>query len=68
MRGLRRVQRGRIQLGDVIFEIDGESVSNEDDYANIMEQHRAGDVVNIKTRRDNRVMNYDIELKAPINR
>ena len=68
MRGLRRVQRGRIQLGDVIFEIDGESVSNEDDYANIMEQHRAGDVVSIKTRRDNRVMNYDIELKAPINR
>ena len=68
MRGLRRVQRGRIQLGDVIFEIDGEAVSNEDDYANIMEQHRAGDVVNIKTRRDNRVMNYDIELKAPINR
>ena len=68
MRGLKRVQRGRIQLGDVIFEIDGESVSNEDDYANIMEQHRAGDVVNIKTRRDNRVMNYDIELKAPINR
>jgi len=68
MRGLRRVQRGRIQLGDVIFEIDGESVSNEDDYANIMEQHRAGDVVSIKTRRDNRVMNYDIELKAPLNR
>ena len=68
MRGLKRVQRGRIQLGDVIFEIDGESVSNEDDYANIMEQHRAGDVVNIKTRRDNRVMSYDIELKAPVNR
>ena len=68
MRGLKRVQRGRIQLGDVIFEIDGEAVSNEDDYANIMEQHRAGDVVNIKTRRDNRVMSYDIELKAPVNR
>jgi len=68
MRGLKRVQRGRIQLGDVIFEIDGESVKNEDDYANVLEQHRAGDVVSIKTRRDNRVMNYDIELKAPLTR
>ena len=68
MRGLERVQRGRIQLGDVIFEIDGESVKNEDDYANVLEQHRAGDVVSIKTRRDNRVRNYDIELKAPLTR
>ena len=68
MRGLKRVQRGRIQLGDVIFEIDGEFVGNEDDYANVMEQHRAGDVVSIKTRRDNRVMSYNIELQAPLNR
>jgi S1-C subfamily serine protease len=62
------VQRGRIQLGDVIFEIDGESVKNEDDYANVLEQHRAGDVVSVKSRRDNRIMNYDIELKAPLTR
>jgi len=68
IRGLRRTQRGRIQLGDVIFEIAGQSVSNEDDYANIMEQHRAGDVIKIRTRRDNLVMEYDIELKAPPDR
>ena len=68
MRGLRRVQQGRIQLGDVIFEIDSKPVSNEDDYATIMEQHRAGDVVNVRTRRDNRIMEYDIELRAPPNR
>ena len=68
MRGLRRVQRGRIQLGDVIFEIDSKPVSNEDDYATIMEQHRAGDVVNVRTKRDNRIIEYDIELQAPPNR
>ena len=68
MRGLRRTQRGRIQLGDVIFEIAGQSVSNEDDYANIMEQHRAGDVIKVRTQRDGRTMEYDIELKAPPNR
>ena len=68
MRGLSRTQLGRIQLGDVIFEMAGQAVSNEDDYANIMEQHLAGDIIKIKTRRDNLVMEYDIELKAPPDR
>lgn len=64
MRGLSRLRRGNIQLGDVIFEIDGQAVSNEDDYATIMEQHKAGDVVLVKTRRDNRNVEYRIELQA----
>ena len=68
MRGLRRVQRGRIQLGDVIFEIDGQAVSNEDDYADIMEQHKPGDMLVVRTRRDNRTMEYNIELKASPDR
>ena len=68
MRGLQRVQRGRIRLGDVIFEIDGQAIANEDDYANVMEQHRAGDVVEVKTLRDNSVVEYNIELRAPPNR
>ena len=68
MRGLQRVHRGRIQLGDVIFEIDEQVINNEDDYANVMEQHRAGDVVAVKTRRDNRILEYDIELRAPPSR
>ena len=68
MRGLSRSRRGRIQLGDVIIEIDGQAVANEDDYANIMEQHRAGDVVRVKTRRDNGLVEYDIELQARSDR
>ena len=68
MRGLSRSQRGSIQLGDVIIEIDGQAVANEDDYANIMEQRRAGDVVRVRTRRDNALVDYDIELQAPQNR
>ena len=68
MRGLQRVQRGRIQLGDVIFEIDGQAVSNEDDYADIMEQHKPGDMLEVRTRRDNRTMEYNIELKASPDR
>ncbi|MDA1369271.1 MAG: trypsin-like peptidase domain-containing protein [Proteobacteria bacterium] len=68
MRGLTQAQRGRIQLGDVIVEIDGQAVKNEDDYANIMEQHRPGEVVTVRSRRDNQFLEYEIELQAPLSR
>ena len=68
MRGLRRVQGGQIQLGDVIVEIEGQVVADEDDYATIMEQHQPGDVVRVRTLRDNRFLEYDIELQAPASR
>ena len=68
MRGLSRSQVGRIRLGDVIVEIDGKAVSNENDYADIMELHKQGDVVKVKTRRDNRLLEYDIQLQAPAGR
>ena len=64
MRGLRRVQGGQIQLGDVIVEIEGQVVADEDDYATIMEQHQPGDVVRVRTLRDNRFLEYDIELQT----
>ncbi len=67
MRGLSRSQRGRIQLGDVIVEIDGQAVTNENDYADVMEQHKPGDVVEVITRRDNQRQRYQIELQAPQN-
>lgn len=65
MRGLRRSQRGRIQLGDVIVEIDGQPVRNENDYADVLEQHSAGDTVKVKTVRDNQIHEYDIRLLSP---
>jgi len=68
MRGLQRVRRGQIQLGDVTVEINGQQVADEDDYATIMEQHQPGDVVQVRTLRDNRLLEYDIELQAPITR
>jgi len=65
MRGLTRVERGRIRLGDVIVEIAGEPVRNEEEYAEIVEQYEPGDVVSVKTMRDNRLREYEIELQAP---
>jgi S1-C subfamily serine protease len=64
MRGLTRDQWGQILLGDVIVEIDGQTVRNEDDFADFLEQHSAGDTVKIKTIRDSQIQDYDIQLIA----
>ena len=65
MRGLTRVDGGRIRLGDVIVRLDEESISNENDLAAFLENKRAGERVTVTTRRDNRVLEYEIELQAP---
>ena len=67
MRGLARSERGRIVLGDVIVEVDGEPVRNENDLASIIEQKQPGDTVRVLTRRDNNVLSYEVELQAPPN-
>ena len=66
MRGLTRNQWGQILLGDVIVEIDGKTVRNEDDFADVLEQHSDGDTVKIKTIRDSQIQNYEIQLIATI--
>jgi S1-C subfamily serine protease len=63
MRGLRETNRG-ILLGDVIVEIDGQRIRNEDDLLNVLENRAAGDQVEVITLRDNRQQRYRIDLQA----
>lgn len=63
MRGLRESTRGII-LGDVIVEVDGVEVRNEDDLLTILESREAGDVVEVVTIRDNRRRTYQVQLEA----
>ena len=42
-----------------------ESISDENDLAAFLENKRAGERVTVTTRRDNRVLEYEIELQAP---
>lgn len=67
MRGLTRSRRG-IVLGDVITEIDGVRIENEDDLISLLETKAVGDVVRVISRRDNEVLNYNVELQAPAAR
>lgn len=62
MRGLTRDQWGQILLGDVIVEIDGQTVRNEEDFAAVLEQHSAGGTVKVKTVRDSQIQDYEIRL------
>ncbi|MCY4265453.1 MAG: trypsin-like peptidase domain-containing protein [Gammaproteobacteria bacterium] len=68
MRGVARSVRGRIVLGDVIVEVDGQPIRNENDLAMVMEQKQAGDRVSVTTRRDNDFQHYQIYLQAPQGR
>src|SRR6056300_391307 len=52
MVGARRGARGEIILGDVITQIDGERVANNDEFLSAMEKHQVGDTIDVVTTRD----------------
>ncbi|MAV73901.1 MAG: 2-alkenal reductase [Cellvibrionales bacterium TMED21] len=62
MVGARRGQRGDILLGDIIVEVDGQSISNNDDFLSAMERHRVGDTVEITTIRGSSKQRFAVRL------
>ena len=62
MVGARRGSRGEIILGDVITEIDGERVANNDEFLSAMEKHRVGDTIDIVTTRKGEEKRFRVEL------
>jgi S1-C subfamily serine protease len=65
MIGFRQNQRGEIYLGDVILEVDGEKILSTDDLLNALEQHQPGDRVKVVTLRDQKTLEFDVELAPP---
>ena len=62
MVGARRGSRGEIILGDVITEIEGERVANNDEFLSAMEKHRVGDTIDVVTTREGVEKRYRVEL------
>ena len=62
MVGARRGARGEIILGDVITEIEGERVANNDEFLSAMEKHRVGDTIDIVTTRGGVGKRFSVEL------
>jgi S1-C subfamily serine protease len=63
--GLRQDARGRVLLGDIIIEVDGTKIEDNDDLLNALEQHNAGDRVTVLTLRDEQVREVEVVLSAP---
>jgi S1-C subfamily serine protease len=62
MVGARRGARGEIILGDVITQIDGERVANNDEFLSAMEKHQVGDTIDVVTTRDGEEKRFTVEL------
>jgi len=66
--GLRptvRDERGNLVLGDVIVAIDGQPVHNSGDLQLILEQHEAGDSVQVTIMRGGKERDVKVTLQAP---
>lgn len=62
MSGVWRNRRGEVVLGDIITHIDGQPIRSHDDYFSVLEKHKPGDVVTVKTRLGNKTPSYRIQL------
>ena len=62
MVGARRGNRSEILLGDIIVEVDGQTITNNDDFLSAMERHRVGDTVEITTIRGSSKQSFAVRL------
>ena len=62
-RGARVSSSGRVELGDIITQVDGHSVTNLDDLVTVLDRHKIGDKVTVEFLRDNRSQQTTITLQ-----
>lgn len=63
LRGASLDRRGGLVVGDVIVAIDGEHVTSVDVFAQILDDHRIGDEVNLSVWRSGRVVDVTVLLQ-----
>ena len=63
LRGLSRTAEG-IALGDIVVGIGASPVNSYDDFYNALDEHHAGDAVDVKFLRANRVASVRVTLSA----
>jgi S1-C subfamily serine protease len=65
LRSTRYDEDNRVQLGDVITAFDGRPVRSANDVFDMLEQHQAGDTVQVTILRDGKQQTVAITLGAP---
>jgi S1-C subfamily serine protease len=59
----RRDRSGRIRLGDLIVALDGQQVRSANELLDLLEQHRAGDTVEVTVFRDGETHRMTVTLR-----
>ncbi|PCI30013.1 MAG: 2-alkenal reductase [SAR324 cluster bacterium] len=60
--GFQRDSLGNTSLGDIIVEIEGQTIRNNDDLLSVLEAHKPGDVVSVKTVRNRKKKSFQVRL------
>jgi S1-C subfamily serine protease len=62
LRGTRRDESGRIQLGDVIVSLDGKAIAQVQDLNAALDPHKNGDTITLTIIRDEQRQDIQITL------
>ena len=62
LKGITKGRGGRFFLGDVIYQINDKSIKNSDDLLSILESHKVGDLITIKTKRNGKTKIFRVNL------
>ncbi len=65
LRGTTRDRLGRVDLGDIIVEIEGQAVRSADDLILLLERYQAGDTVEVTALRDDSRRTIAVRLGPP---
>tara|TARA_A100001011_G_scaffold149558_1_gene157797 strand:+ start:1037 stop:2176 length:1140 start_codon:yes stop_codon:yes gene_type:complete len=65
MVGVRYDKQGKIHLGDVLIDINGALVSDEDTLLEQLEKFEPGDKIEVTTTRNEKIKRYQLTLDAP---
>ncbi|MGK0288959.1 MAG: S1-C subfamily serine protease [bacterium] len=68
MKGITLDWSGNAIFGDIIIEVAGKKVRNNDDLLTILENHKAGDVVSVKSHRGRTTKKFKVRLVLPSRR
>lgn len=64
LKGMTQDKYGRIYLGDIIMNVDGQPVNNLDDIYQVLDKKKIGDYVEIDYLRNGKKMTTKVKLKA----
>ncbi len=56
-------QKAGLQVGDIIFEINGSKVTNDESVFDLIKDAKSGDILKLKVQRDQKTLDVDLKLE-----